>query len=111
MGNKVSKLFAKAKTRNLADQISEKAREGVSLWADSSHEKHPRYDACTLLANSGFSSVIWFENPLALNGSDTRVWDLNLLMENPNQTAEQLTKAGYRQTQPDEQLAYIPEIT
>lgn len=111
MGNKASKLFAKAKTRSLADQINEKAREGVSLWGDSSHEKHPRYDACTLLANSGFSSVIWFEDLLALHGSDTRVWDLNLLVKDPNQAAEQLTKAGYRQTQPDEQLAYIPEIT
>jgi hypothetical protein len=111
MGNKASKLFAKVKIRSLEDQINEKHREGVSLSGDSSNEKHPRYDACTLLAKFGFSNVIWFEDLLALHGSDTRVWDLNLLVKDPNQAAEQLVKAGYRRMPPDNHLEYIPEIT
>ena len=42
-----------------------------------------RYEVCRLLADKRVPNVIWLEDLLALHGSDTQVWDLHLLVEDP----------------------------
>jgi hypothetical protein len=54
-----------------------------------------RYLPCTLLSQSGIRAVVWFEDLLVLHGSDTQVWDLNLLVEDSEAAAKVLIAAGY----------------
>ena len=71
-----------------------------------------------------FSTVIWFGDLLALHGSDTRVWDLNLLVQDPREAATILLGVGYKETPPhskfeDEaefaeraiRMALVPSVT
>lgn len=70
-----------------------------------------RYEACKLLANKKVTNVIWFEDLLALHGSNTAVWDLHLLVEDPHTAAEVLLGDGYKETTPEPSFKHDPEFS
>ena len=60
--------------------------------------RHPsqRYAPCHILEKEGITNVIWFEDALAIYGSDTAVFDLYLLVSDESKAAAVLRKSGYR---------------
>ncbi|CZR62757.1 uncharacterized protein PAC_12654 [Phialocephala subalpina] len=77
----------------------------------SSVEGNQRYDVCKLLADHRVPNVIWLEDLLALHGSDTQVWDLHLLVEDPATAAKILLGNGYQVTPPEAKFANDPEFS
>lgn len=55
-------------------------------------------------------NVIWFENLLALHGSNTQVWDLNLLVQDPREAATVLLNLGYVETPTDSKFEDDPDF-
>jgi hypothetical protein len=70
-----------------------------------------RYEVCELLAGKQILNVIWFEDLLALHGSDTQVWDLHLLVEEPRTAAVILLDSGYKETPPETKFENDPEFS
>ncbi|TVY13821.1 hypothetical protein LARI1_G008551 [Lachnellula arida] len=70
-----------------------------------------RYEVCQLLADKGIPCTIWLEDLLALHGSNTQVWDLNLLVEDPRAAAKVLRHSGYKETTPDAKFEDDPDIS
>lgn len=113
MGNKTSKSSEHQKQDVSGERIS---------W-DQNSEQPPvqdgglpirqdeRYRASSLLSSNGISNVVWLEDLLALNGSDTMVWDLNLLVQDPIEAATCLLKLGYHQTTPEARFQHDAEFT
>lgn len=54
-----------------------------------------RYAACRLLEKKGIPNVVWFEDVLALYGSDAAVFDLHILVPDKFAAAAALLKSGY----------------
>ncbi|KAI9844808.1 MAG: hypothetical protein M1837_005226 [Sclerophora amabilis] len=75
-----------------------------------SSTEEDRYDVCNRLAEKGIPNGIWFEDLLVFYGSDTQVWDLNLLVRDPGEAANVLVEAGYVETSADSQYDFMPEI-
>ncbi|KAI9834806.1 MAG: hypothetical protein M1819_002892 [Sarea resinae] len=73
-------------------------RQTSSTLTSDGPNSNDRYGVCDILAEKGISSVIWFEDLLALYGSDTQVWDLKLLVQDPREAANVLLHAGYKET-------------
>jgi hypothetical protein len=57
-----------------------------------------RYQPCHILARAGISNVVWFEDLLTRYGSDTVVWEVQLLVADPESAARTLAEAGYKNT-------------
>ncbi|SPO03946.1 related to GTP-binding protein ypt1 [Cephalotrichum gorgonifer] len=55
-----------------------------------------RYAPCDILDLEGIPNVIWFEDALAIYGSDTAVFCLYLLVPDESTAAAVLVKSGYR---------------
>jgi hypothetical protein len=70
-----------------------------------------RYFACDFLAEKGIASVIWFQDLLALHGSDTQVFDLHLLVHDPAEAAAFFTQAGYSRISVDWTFEDDPEFS
>ncbi|QSZ29567.1 hypothetical protein DSL72_004082 [Monilinia vaccinii-corymbosi] len=73
--------------------------------------KNDRYDAYKLLANKQILNVIWFEDLLALHGSNTGVWDLRLLVEDPHIAAKAFLDNGYEEIAPKASFQNDPEFS
>jgi len=69
-----------------------------------------RYDTCRILVANGIPNAVWFEDLLALHGSDTIVWDLSHLIDDPNAAAVLLCKLNYKCVLPDDRYEHIHEI-
>lgn len=63
------------------------AAEGSSLTQ--------RYPSCRILEEKRIPNVIWFEDALALHGSDTAVFDLYILVPDASTASQTLLKAGH----------------
>ena len=70
-----------------------------------------RYEVCQLLADQQVPNVIWLEDLLALHGSNTQVWDLHLLVEDPRTAADVLLNEGYKETPPEDKFQNDPEFS
>ncbi|KAF8852125.1 hypothetical protein BDZ45DRAFT_695359 [Acephala macrosclerotiorum] len=70
-----------------------------------------RYEVCKLFADHQIPNVIWLEDLLALHGSDTQVWDLHLLVEDPATAAKILLGNGYQVAPPETKFANDPEFS
>ncbi|TVY89185.1 hypothetical protein LAWI1_G005618 [Lachnellula willkommii] len=70
-----------------------------------------RYEVCQLLADKGIPCAIWLEDLLALHGSNTQVWDLHLLVEDPRAAAKVLRYSGYEETTSDAKFEDDPDIS
>ena len=77
----------------------------------SSAVGNDRYEVCRLLADKRVPNVIWLEDLLALHGSDTQVWDLHLLVEDPGTAAKILLHSGYEETPPEAKFENDPEFS
>lgn len=63
-----------------------------------------------MLAEKQVRCVLWLEDLLVLHGSDTQVWDLNILVEDPRTAANILLKKGFKETPPDSKFENDPEF-
>jgi hypothetical protein len=70
-----------------------------------------RYEVCRLLADKRIPNVIWLEDLLALHGSNTQVWDLHLLVEDPRTAAKILLDSGYEEMPPETKFENDPEFS
>ena len=70
-----------------------------------------RYEVCRLLLNKQAPCVIWLEDLLALHGSDTQVWDLHLLVEDPLAAEKILLSNGYVKTPLEAKFEIDPEFS
>ncbi len=94
--------------RSTDGEISSEKLQDNSCPTTTSND---RYVACNVLAEKGLSSVIWLEDLLVLHGSDTQVWDLNLLVQEPRAAADVLLQAGYKETPPNSRFDDDPEFS
>lgn len=69
-----------------------------------------RYQITALLQSNRIPYAIWLEDVLVAYGSDTQVWELNLLVEHPPSAAEVLYRAGYSLCSPGKRFADDPEF-
>jgi hypothetical protein len=77
----------------------------------SSSMGNSRYEVCRLLADKRIPNVIWLEDLLALHGSNTQVWDLHLLVEDPRTAAKILLDSGYKEMPPETKFENDPEFS
>jgi hypothetical protein len=103
MGNKASKLPELHEQDNSSSQHVPPDQNPAPPDQDGGLpvREDNRFRASSLLASNGVQNVVWLEDLLALHGSDTMVWDLNLLVQNPPEAATCLLKLGYRRTVPE----------
>lgn len=113
MGNKASKFSESNKRDNSStEHISLDRNSELSVHHSGLPvRKDSRYRASSLLASSGVQNVVWLEDLLALHGSDTMVWDLHLLVQDPLEAATCLSKLGYQQTAPDARFQHDADFT
>jgi hypothetical protein len=76
-----------------------------------SDDKSDRYNACRILYNAGTPCLIWGEDALAGYGIPTCVFDLFLLVRNPEEAAAQLADSGFYRTMPNPRFRDIPQMS
>lgn len=113
MGNKASKISERQQQDN-------SSRERISLDRNSDPpiqdsvllvREDNRYRASSLLTGNDVQNVVWLEDLLALHGSNTMVWDLNLLVQDPLEAATCLEKLGYHRTASEARFQHDSGIT
>jgi hypothetical protein len=67
-----------------------------------------RFHACNLLETAGVGFAVYLEDLLVLHGSDTVVFDLNLLVVDLDNASRVLQKTGYQEVEADSGLYFIP---
>ena len=113
MGNKASKLPELHKQDDSSSQripLDRDPEPPLHNIGPSTREDN-RYRASRLLASKGVQNVIWLEDLLALHGSDTMVWDLNLLVKDAVEAATCLSKLGYHQTVLEARFQHDPDFS
>ena len=74
-------------------------------------DKDPRFDPCDCLLRVGIPCKIWGEDVLCFYGVPTGVFDLFLLVSDPEEASKRLVDQGYIRTTPNERFTYIPELS
>ena len=69
-----------------------------------------RFEPCYVLWKNEVSVVVWLEDLLVLHGSNTQVWDLNLLVKDPQEAAGILRGAGYKECSMQTRFEDEPEF-
>ncbi|KAM5475256.1 hypothetical protein MauCBS54593_001732 [Microsporum audouinii] len=78
---------------------------------EPSGQQDPRYEPCQRLAQANITSRVWCEDVLACYGVPVVFWDLFLLVANPRDAAQALTKAGYIEAQANPRFISIPQLS
>ncbi|KAJ5899521.1 hypothetical protein N7495_004265 [Penicillium taxi] len=72
--------------------------------------KNPRYKPCDCLLRVGIPCKIWGEDVLFYHGVPTLVFDLFILVSDP-EASRQLVSHGYIRTTPNKRFIKIPELS
>ncbi|WEW60897.1 hypothetical protein PRK78_006385 [Emydomyces testavorans] len=77
------------------------------------HDRDPRYEPCDTLIHHGIPCRVWCEDVLAVYGVPTVVFDLFVLVPDPDEAAETLVAkaGGYVRTQANPRYARIPQLS
>jgi hypothetical protein len=90
------------------DQIAGRIR-GRRAGTEAAYRGEPRlagrYEPCDILKRRGIACVVWFEDALALYGSDTVVFELYVLVQDVSKAKKVLTLAGYKEPRRDPKAA------
>ena len=70
-----------------------------------------RYEAPTILISHGIPCAVWAEDALSHYGVPTVVFDLFLLVDDPEVAVECLRNAGYIRTPQNPRFANIPQLS
>ncbi|KAJ5218729.1 uncharacterized protein N7498_000828 [Penicillium cinerascens] len=71
----------------------------------------PRFEPCDLLLQARIPCKIWGEDVLSFYGVPTVVFDLFILVSNPNEASQSLINQGYSLSTPNPRFAHIPELS
>ena len=69
-----------------------------------------RFEPCYVLWKNEVSVVVWLEDLLVLHGSKIPVWDLTLLVQDPQEAAGILCGAGYKENSMQTRFEDEPEF-
>jgi len=83
----------------------------ADLPCSGSNTSLDRFNACYVLWKHELPVVIWLEDVSALHGANLLVWDLHLLVQNPQEAAGILEHAGYEETTSHPRFEDLPQFT
>ena len=85
--------------------------EDSSLDSRLSSEFSTRYDACRVLEKYDIPCLIWGEDALSILGVPTIIFDLFLLVEDPEDAARYIIAHGFVRTKPNERFMETPGLS
>lgn len=95
-------VIATFRSRRHPHKLSSKVSQQPAITPSSSPTSERlthRYRPSKILDKSNIPNIVWFEDALALHGSDTAVFDLFLLVPNSREAADVLIRDGYEETE------------
>jgi hypothetical protein len=83
----------------------------IELTGNLSNGEDIRYNACRILYKAGVPCLIWGEDALTGYGIPTIVFDLFLLVHDPEEAAAWLAESGFYRTKPNPRFRDIPQMS